>query len=270
MQSILYTRVSTNGQGSESLDAQKQICLNYLNSKGLTISGSFQEVCSAYNGNQRILNGIIDSHKNCMIVILNVTRFSRNVVNGLDMIRRANNNRINIHFIEEGLDSSNKHHSHLIRVKLSESQLESETISNRISGINKILQDKGWQFGVPEYGKKSKLVDGTRKFLNSKSEKSIIDFIVTARNGVSCRVLNNKLKKIDPSFPPIHFYDDDGVSRINHFDKSQTLTFQEIADLLNDYDITKRGKPWSASSVNNVYNSSMNMGDSMANLNITV
>tara|TARA_B100001093_G_C26568885_1_gene902050 strand:+ start:63 stop:875 length:813 start_codon:yes stop_codon:yes gene_type:complete len=270
MHNILYTRVSTNGQGSESLQAQNQICLNYLNTKGLTINGSFQEVCSAYNGNQKVLNGIINNHKNCTIVVLNVTRFCRNVVNGLEMIKRAKNNRINIHFIEEGLDSSNNHHSHLIRVKLSESQLESETISNRINGINKILQDKGWKFGVPEYGKKSKLVDGTRKFLNSQTEKNIIDFIITARNGVSCRILNKKLKKIDPSFPVIHFYDDDGVTKINYFDKSQTLSFQEIADLLNDYGVTKRGKPWSSSTVNNVYNSFMHMGSNMANLSITV
>ena len=124
MQNILYTRVSTGNQGSQSLDAQNQICLNYLNSNGVTLSSSFQEIGSAYNGNQAVLNYIIQTFNNVNLYVLNVSRFSRNVINGLELLKIATNKKINVHFIEENLDSMNRTHSHQIRIKLSESQHE--------------------------------------------------------------------------------------------------------------------------------------------------
>ena len=48
----LYTRVSTIGQGVDSLDTQKDICLNILNNWGITINGFYSEVDSGYKGNQ--------------------------------------------------------------------------------------------------------------------------------------------------------------------------------------------------------------------------
>ena len=270
MQNILYTRVSTGNQGSQSLNAQNQICLNFLNSNGITLTASFQEIGSAYSGNQTVLKYVIDTCKNSNLYVLNVSRFSRNILVGVELLKKATTNNINVHFIEDQLSSMNKTHAHQIRVKLSESQHESEIISNRINNINNILLDKGWQFGVAEYGKKSEIINGVRKFNNSSKEKSIIDFICQARNGVSCRLLNTKLRKIEPKADPIYFYDSDGITKINYFDRSQTLTFQEIADLLNDYDIKKRGKDWTASSVNNVYNSYYLVDNRLSKMDIGV
>ena len=268
MQNILYTRVSTGNQGSQSLNAQNQICLNFLNSKGIALSAFYQEVGSAYNGSQCVLNTIINTYSNINLYVLNISRFSRNVITGLELLRKATLKGITVHFMEEGLVSTNKTHSHQIRIKLSEAQHESELISNRISTINSILANKGWSFGVAEYGKKSDMTSGVRTFINDLHEKNIIDFICQARNGVSCRLLNKKLKKIKPKADSINFYDEDGVTKINYFDKSQTLTFQEIADLLNDYDIKKRGKEWTASSVNYVYNSCYNVDKKFSKMNV--
>ena len=73
MQNILYTRVSTKNQGSQSLDVQNQLCLNYLYSNGLVLNGSFQEVGSAYRGKQSVLNYIINTYKNINLYVLNVS-----------------------------------------------------------------------------------------------------------------------------------------------------------------------------------------------------
>lgn len=261
MQNILYTRVSTNSQGNESLEIQNQICLNFLNSKGLTLHGSYQEIGSAYNGNQNCLNNIINNYKNINLYVLNISRFSRNIINGLDLIQRANKNNINIIFIEEELNTANKNSIHQIRVKLSEAQMESETISNRISNLNNILLGKGWKFGAAEFGKRATNVGGVRTFLYNNEEKKIIDFIIEAREGISALKLNNKLKKIDRNFAPINFYDSDGITKISYFDKSKTLSFPEIADLLNDYNIKKRGKEWTASMVSSIYNKSVQLNN---------
>lgn len=259
MTNILYTRVSTNSQGSMSLDAQNQICLNYLNSKGLMIDHSYQEIGSAFNGSQKKLRNIFEKHSNCNLWVLNVSRFSRNIENGLNFLKTAENKNINVCFIEENMESKNKSTKHQIRVKLSEAQAESETVSNRVSSMMKILQGKGWNLGNPEYGKESVMKNGKRKFVTSKSERDIVNFILQARNGVSCKQLNSRLKKVKPNADPIDFIDKDGVSKLNYFDKTGTLTFEDIADLLNDYEITKRGKSWTGSSVNHVYKTFFNL-----------
>ena len=270
MQAILYTRVSTNSQGNESLNIQNQLCLSYLNSQGITLSGSFSEIGSAYNGKQNILNNILTNNYNCWVYIFNVSRFSRNIMKGIEMIKLANQRKINIHFIEENLDTSNPNHTHQIRVKISEAQLESETLSARQLNRNKILKEQGWRFGNPKYGKSAKVTLGKRKFVPNKEEKNVIDFIVQARTGTSCRQLNNKLRKIDSSADPIHFYDSDGVTRINYFDTKNTLSYQEIADLLNDYDINKRGKDWTGSSVSHVFHENTSLENKLGDLNLTI
>ena len=270
MQAILYTRVSTNSQGDESLATQNQLCLSYLNSQGVTLSSSYNEVSSAYNGPQNSLNWILNNFHNCWLYIYNVSRFSRNCIIGGNLIKVASSRNINIHFIEENLDTSNPTHTHQIRVKMSEAQLESETLSNRLLNRNKLLRETGWKFGNPKYGKTAKVVLGKRKFYKSPDESNVIDFIIQARSCTSCRQLNNKLKKINPTNAPIHFYDSDGVTKISNFTAAHTLTFQEIADLLNDYDIEKRGKEWTASSVSSVYNEHNSLEGNISNINLSI
>ena len=43
------------------------------------------------------------------------------------------------------------------------------------------------------------------------------------------------------------------ITKINYFDTKNTLSYQEIADLLNDYIQNKRGKDWTGSSVSHVF-----------------
>ena len=270
MQNILYTRVSTNNQGPDSLSVQNEICKNFLTSQNLTINSTFQEIGSAFNGNQKILNFIINKNYNCNLYLLNVSRFSRNIKIGMEMLELAAKRKINIYFIEEGLNSGNKHHHHQIRMKLLESQNESETISNRQINLNKTRVAKGWKFGVAKFGKKSELISGIRKFKCNEKEKRILDFILQARDGISCKSLNTKLKKIKPDADVISFYDKDGETRINYFDKRSTLSFREIADLLNDYDIKKRGRIWTANSVSKAYKSVSKISNVMGNLNLNI
>lgn len=270
MNSILYTRVSSHSQGQEGLQIQIQLCLDYLNSNGIKISGSFQEISSAFNGKQTILRNVLENNLNCTLYVLNVSRFSRNIVNAINFLNIAKQRLINVHFIEENLDSNNVTHHHTIRIKLSEAQLESENTSRRVSNSYKVLKAKGHKFGRAKYGYSASVNPKTklRKFILNKRERYIMDFISQARDGNSCKILNNKLKKIVPNADPINFYDTDGVTKIGYFTKANTLTFEEIANILNDYDILKRGKFWTASSVNGIYRKYHNLESKLSNLNI--
>jgi len=198
------------------------------------------------------------------------------MVNGIRFLTIAQKNHINVHFIEENLDSNNVTHHHNIRVKLSEAQLESETLSRRINNRNEQLKTVGYKFGIAPYGNKAIINNNIRSFQPNLDESRIINFIVQARDGVSCKILNNKLKLINPKADPIFFFENE--TKINYFDKPGTLTFLEIADILNDYDINKRGNHWTSSSVSYVYNqrysfrenSTNSVGRQMTNMSLNI
>ena len=55
-----------------------------------------------------------------------------------------------------------------------------------------------------------------------------MEFIFHARNGVSCKVLNKYLNKIIPNNKtPIEYYDDDELTKIEHFSKLE-FTFSKV------------------------------------------
>ena len=252
MQNIIYSRVSSNSQGPESLDVQNTICLNHMNSHGLVLSNSHSEVTSAYNGKQAVLERIIQTITNANVFIKNVSRFSRNVLYGTKLIEEAKKKNIYFYFVDEGLNTQNETHRHLITTKISEAQAESETISKRARDSYKVKKAKGWRFGKAPYGYKSTILKGIRKLEKNNEEKKIIDFIVQAKLGTSSKLLNAKLKKIVHNPAPIYFYDIDGEI-IDNFSKPNTLRDDEVADLLNDYHIKKRDNEWTTSAVKTIY-----------------
>ena len=79
-----------------------------------------------------------------------------------------------------------------------------------------------------------------------------MEFIVHARRGVNCKQLNVLLNKIIPTNTvPINYYDADDT-QITTFSKPNMLTFSEIADLLNDYNISNRSRPWTSGMVSRI------------------
>jgi len=255
---ILYTRVSTRHQGFDSLENQKNICLTLLEKENIKVNKVIQEISSAFNGPQKKLKEIISKHKRCTIYVLNISRFSRNVEDALIMIKQAKKKRINIVFIEEELQTKYVQQHHIIRMKLSEAQHESEMISNRIRNRFSTLKKSGYAIGKPEFGKKAHFIGHKRMFIIDEKEENIIKFINTARYKTSVKQLNRILKKILPDENPIEFIDSDGVTKIKEFDKPKTLTYEEIAGLLNEYKIYKRGKYWTASSIASIINNDDN------------
>ncbi len=166
-----------------------------------------------------------------------------------------------MHFVEENTKTNHHLDFHRIRLGLSQSEYESDTISNRIKSNNIILRNKGWVFGQAKYGAENYLNNGIRKMRCNNYERSIINFIISARVG-ECSVshLNKLLKKILPNNKePIEFFDNKNQCLIEKFDKLFTLTFSEIADLLNSYGLSCRSNRWTASSVGRVYNENTNV-----------
>lgn len=248
---ISYVRVSTGPQ-EESKEVQKEYIDQYLNSRGLSCSICYSETTSAYKGKQEALDRAINENQNAYIHIKRIDRFSRNLECAMERIRRAKERNIYFNFIDEQLTTKNEHNMHYIRMKILESQNESEVIGRRIKDSIKVKKSKGGKIGKPTFGKEVVFKKGLRLFSTSKIERRIIDFIIQAREGTSSELLNNKLKKINRDADKINFYDSDG-SIIEHFSSPETLRFTEIADLLNQYGIKNRKKIWTGQSVSRVY-----------------
>ena len=260
MSTIIYSRISSpnqaefNGQHF-SIENQISKCTDYCYDNCLLITDTISEVVSARNINmQKQLIEIYNKNSNCNLVIYNITRFSRNTHQALDFVNKCREKNINLHFVEEKLQLNHFTDMHRLRLGLSQAELESNQTSYRVKSNNMLLKSKGWKFGRASYGYDSCKKKGVRKFKINKKEKSTIEFIVSARKGVTCKQLNKMLNKVIPDNSiPIEYYDSDEITKIDNFSKPNMLTFVEIADLLNDYNIKNRNRNWNGGMVSRIY-----------------
>ena len=275
MDTIIYNRISSNNQSFlqgnyASLDTQKEICVNYCSDKNLSSDNVVQEVVSAKDiKKQKGLMNILENHSNINIIISRVDRFSRDTCGALIFANKCKEKNIILHFVQDGICSNNYMDIHRLTLALSQSKFELDTHSNRITANNKNLKNKGWKFGNPSYGFAVNFKNDIRKFKVNTYEKHVIKFIVMAREGkVNCKELNKQLTKLNPvDKTQIAFYDKEGY-QIEKFDKLYTLEYQEIADLLNSYNISKRNKKWTRSMIQNIYNNERNCIKHLQKMNI--
>lgn len=260
---VIYTRISSSNQSSfqgnyVSIDNQLNECTKYCKVYNLIVSKHISEIVSGKDINKQTLLLSILNYNDIDVIFYNVSRFSRNTEQAINFINKCKLKNIRFHFVEESISGHHHMDLHRLRLSLSHSEFESNTISHRIKSNNRVLKAKGWKFGKPKYGEKVQFKNGVRSFLINKYESELIKFIVMAKDGVtSCKNLNKQLKKIKPDMDsPIVFIDNEKDIEIEKFDRPNTLSYYDIADLLNSYDIKNRGRSWSSSSISNIYNMS--------------
>lgn len=259
---IIYTRLSSSNQSFNngiyvSIENQINKCNEYCQNLNMSVVQTVIEIKSAKNINKQFeLQNILNENSNINIIFYNIARFSRNTRQAINFVNKCIAKGIKLHFAEENFTIDHFIDLYRLRLGLSHAEYESNVISNRVRSINNVLRNKGWKFGRPRYGRKVLFKNGIRKFTANKHEQEIINFIVMSRIGkVSCSSLNRQLKKIIPkNKEPIEFWDMKTGMMIDYFDQKYTLSFSEIADLLNSYKIRYRFEEWSGSKVNRVFN----------------
>jgi len=274
---VIYCRISSPNQSiinniHLSIEHQLMKCKTYCEINDMNILEELSEIKSARNmSNLHKLIYILNTYSNINLIIYNITRFSRNILQGLQYIDIAKKKNIIIHFVEESVETNHHLDLHRIRLGLSQSEYESDTISKRVKANNIVLKNKGWCFGPPKYGQEVIFRKGIRRFRQCNYERKIIRFIIIARQGrCSVMALNKLLQNIIPNNTvPIEFYDMNSNSAIIRFDKPYTLTFGEIANLLNSYEIKNRHNYWTSTSLGRVYNNNnINIQKKFSSMNI--
>jgi len=256
MSNIGYVRISslsqTNGQ---SIEVQKSIINEFGNINNININNIYSDVGSGTKmKNLKNLNLLIQENNNCTLLVVNIDRFSRNLYEGIEYLNILKNKNIILKSIEQNISSDNITGIRLIKSCMNDSEFESNTIGLRVKKSLNIIKKKGGHIGIAPYGFKKKRINNLPIKVKDKTEELIIDLIVNLRLGIAnVSKINNIISKIkNKNMPLIKFYDTNNTE-ITIFDKPFTLTFLEIADILNDYEITRRNKKFTSNSVNTIF-----------------
>ena len=259
---IIYCRVSTPDQ---ELKAQEYACIQYCGGKGYNIKDVVTETGSAYKtGQTPKLDELIKNNSKIILLVNRIDRFSRNIVICDNNLKIMQDNNIILKSVNDYIDLSSPIGRHIFRNNISQCQLESETIGERIKSSIKYRIENGLFIGVPKFGYK---IENKIK-IQDKYEQSIIKFIsdnlyTTKTSNAFSKDLFKVLKTTDKtkdSYVNVVFADKDGNDVLESY-----ITTSIISDILNEYELFKRSKKWNITKVRNLYNAILN---DLNNLNI--
>lgn len=259
--SIIYVRTSSVEQ---NLEAQLFSCEEFCFNNRLYIKEVIQEKCTAFRDvkSQAGLKKIIESNEDINLVVFSVDRFSRNIARATELIKIMEQKRINLISVKENISLSTAYGKHEFRKLLSASQYEAELISERVKNSVKYRRANGIHMGPVPYG----YTVFNKKLARNNEEQIVIRFILTTvKKNTTVDKLNVSLKKLLKDLKSEHNYipliitleDDQYEYRQLGGDEKFQPTVKAVSEMLNDYNIKKRNKPWTASSVNYVIQQQM-------------
>jgi DNA invertase Pin-like site-specific DNA recombinase len=254
---IIYIRVSTQQQG---LDAQKFICENFCDDNNLNIIKYYIEKCSAYKSNtQKELNRLIEENKNVLLIVASIDRFSRNIQQADDYIKKLEEKNIIIYSIKENLKMDTAHNKYTLRNYINMAQYESELIGERIKNNIKYKKLNNLHIGKVPYGYKIE----NKKIVKDLTEQSIIKFILSNyKKEKTSNELTEQLYELlktlnyDQSYfvPLIFTLEDNEYEYYQYRNRDKfPITAQMLVNILDDYDIKKKNKPWTKSAIQSLY-----------------
>lgn len=207
---------------------------------------------SAYSGKKHTIKSLITRFSGKNIIIYNVSRFSRSEMFGSQLLDYALKCRTRLFFVDEGLiwDRNNQNNRQAILRKLVLAHEESAAIGRRVKDALAYRKAQGYfTGGIAKYGYSSVEMDGGKRLITEQYEQAVITFINMLRQvGTKIKDLNQWVKQLSGNYELIElFYDDHPTDKI-----IEPLSYNVIADLLNEYEITKRGLRWSSSMISSV------------------
>jgi DNA invertase Pin-like site-specific DNA recombinase len=248
----IFARVSSYNQTGDSIFSQIDACKVFLN--GTNFKSMSSEVISAWNNQPVYFQNLLKSkNKRPTIIIMNsVDRFSRRCEYAIKLTTQLLAKKHILYFLRENilLDNDNFNADSLIFQRaLRSSERESYNISVRQQEFRRYANNKGIATYAP-YGWK-KTID--RKLSKIQHEQQIMNFIHLCRCPTKVNILNLSLNKIiiciygpyEKKFDPIILGDGD-------IQITNTLNYNVIASLLNEYNIPSRSGNWTAIKVSRI------------------
>ncbi len=252
--SIIYCRSSTlkqNQYNHMSIETQLFHCQNYCEENKLNITYFDSEVCRANSiSNQRKLLKIINTSKNINLIIYDASRFSRNVYDGINLLRKCKNKNIIIHVVKD-LVTSNTRFGYLKIVDgIKNAEIESANASDRVRNAISFRRSLGHKIGRCPFGYKVVKTNNIRKFVIDETGQNIITLMKTLYYGGSIAIVNGLMEKIVGYEINKLFSDDTNIIKYGN------ISYNMIADFLNEHKIKYFNKEWKVTNVFSVLNKS--------------
>lgn len=253
---LAYTRVSTfrQGENGTSLDEQANIIRRYAAVNHIRIRQIISEIISG-DKNDSFMN--VNSNNFKHFIFADVSRFSRNVSNGIRMTEQIINSGIQIHFVRNELimdrDMTENTWLRFIRL-LNNSADELLQISQRVRAVKEYKRSRGEHAGglVP-YGLTT--VGLSKKYVLDEQAVSVIQFIELCRSqNYTMRQLNEAMSKcIGRRCRDIRLYDRNLVDGYYIYEERKTntesMSYGDIANLLNEYGLSYKGTPFTSAKI---------------------
>lgn len=253
--SIIYCRSSTlkqNQYNHMSIETQLFHCQNYCEENKLNITYFDSEVCRANSiSNQRKLLKIINTSKNINLIIYDASRFSRNVYDGINLLRKCKNKNIIIHIVKDLAKSDNKYGYLKIVDGIKNAEIESATTSDRVRNAINFRRSLGHKIGRCPFGYKVEKINNIRKFAIDENGQNVISLMKTLYYGGSIAIVNVLMDKIVGYEIDQLFTDNTGDTNII---KYGNISYNMIADFLNEHKIKYFNKDWKGNNISSILN----------------
>ena len=266
---VLYVRVSSlqqSGSGHVSIDVQKASCVSWAAEHGATIIDTIEHIGSAYNEDNLVTLSSYIKRKHPTangVLVYQITRLSRNIGHYTSFCKRMGSN-FYVHSVLDNTATTSPMGEYHISAGILHGQLDSTMISERVKLSQKFKRDLGGHIGKPPYGMCHEQVDvqveptKTVKIMKLRpcaEEREVIRFVkqhyhrhcTPAELTASVHMLT-----ATTDYERVELLENDDL--VEHYSRPiDPITYDTIADILNDFGVTKRGKQWTASSVAHVY-----------------
>lgn len=259
---VIYVRASTQEQNTE---AQQYSCEQFCAENGLDVVKVVVEKCSAYKfDSQSGLEKILGEFSDINLVVNSIDRLSRNVIKADGLLSVFNEKNITLMSCKERVSTITALGRHEFRSIISASQYESELISERVRNSVKYRKENGIHIGKAKYG----YVVFDKKLVKSHEEQKVIRFILSiCRQQMQIFKISDFLKRLLTDLGRAYDYAPVSITvedRHHEYavlpeDTKVKVTFQTIAEILNDYGVFNRGKKWTSVAVGRVYKSASNI-----------
>lgn len=255
---IIYTRCSTKNQDNPYLntfsnDIQLNKCTTFCNENNFKIIKSVSEICSARSGNkQKELLNLINNYNNINLVFFEISRFSRTIFKGTELLKKCIDKNITIYSLKENICTNDSNNIKMFYMGLSNAQSESDDLSHRIKESIKYRKMKGIFIpGRIKFG----YINNNNKIVKNELEQNIILLILKLKYGdlynniveLFKNIIGNKtIKLLEPNYNIL-------FGNYNNMD---------IATILNLNKIKYRNERWTDKNINYICLSNKNYIDS--------